>query len=231
MFARSVLAVLAWVLFHVGALAQTGGSVFIVDRFGNHLEGNSFQRIDAVYVSGGRGFDCSASGLADGDYYFQITDPAGTVLLTPEPLLQRKVRVVGGLFSAYLGKMRRAAFLGPCGAMHLRLSPFQVTPYPGGEYKLWLTRVQDYDAVNNPMFGFDPALSKSDNFRVAAQGAQSILRGHKYYDYDANATWNPQSEPLEVPVGGWRVELWKNGVLDGLTYTDVDGTYQFRYHL
>lgn len=227
MLMRTLIAFVTWSLLHVLAAASVPGSVLVVDRFGNHAPGNAFERIDGVYMTSGRDLGCAGPGLPDGDYYFLITDPAGTVELTPEPLVERSVRVVGGQIVAYLGRMRRAGFLGPCGALHLRLSPFLPTPYPGGEYRIWLTRVEDYGLPNNPMFGFDPARSKSDAFRIGKLPAQTIVRGHKFYDYDTNGVWNPGSEPLEVPVGGWRVEIWRNGVLDGVTYTDQDGWYRF----
>jgi hypothetical protein len=174
-----------------------------------------------VFLAGGPGSTCSGPGLADGDYYFQITDPAGTALLSPDPLTDRKVRVAGGKFAQYLGAKHLSSLKGPCS------SPFLVSPYPIGEYKVWLTRVQDYGGVGANLFGFDPGLSKSDNFRIHPIGAQSILRGHKFFDHDRGGTWNPQTDPFEVPIGGWRVELRKNGVLDGVTFTDEDGWYTF----
>ncbi len=214
-------------VFAAPALAQTPGSVFMLNRVGGHVNGNSFARKDAVYLSGGQGASCLAAGLADGDYCFQITDPAGSVLLTPEPIVERSVRVAGGRLSAYLGTTRPAANVGPCGALNVRLAPFVTTPYPNGEYKLWLTRIADYDAGGSQLFGFDPALSKSDNFRVFASGPQTIVSGAKYFDHDENGVWNPAADPLEVAIGGWRVDLLRNGVLDGTTYTDVDGRYIF----
>jgi hypothetical protein len=210
------------------AAAQVGGSAFVLDRYGAHMPGNTFERLDAVFFSAGRGVTCTGSPLADGDYYFQITDPAGTVLLSSDLLEDRRVRVTGGLLAQYLGTKHLASRKGPCGSLYLRLLPFLPTPYPIHEYKVWLTRVQDYDPLLTNLFGFDPALSKSDNFRVLpGLPAQSILRGHKYYDYDHNGVWNPQTNVLEVPIGGWRVELYRNNVLDGVTFTDQDGWYVF----
>lgn len=208
-------------------LAQSPGSISVLSRVGRHVEGNSFARKDAVYLSGGPGTSCFAAGLADGDYCFQITDPAGSVLLTPEPIAERSVRVVGGRIAAYLGTMRPSAPVGPCSALNLRLAPFTTTPHAAGDYRIWLTRIADYDPNGSQLFGFDPARSKSDGFRVFAAGPQSIVYGRKYYDHDKSGTWNPGSDPLEVAIGGWRVDLYRNGVLDGTTYTDQDGLYLF----
>jgi hypothetical protein len=205
--------------------AQTPGSVFLRNRFNQDVEGNSFIRPSAVCLAGGPGPSCVGPGLPDGAYYFQITDPAGTVLLTPDPLSERRVVVAGGRIAQYTGTTRLSTTNGPCGGLLLQLIPFQVTPYPGGEHKLWLTRVEDYDAGGAGLFGFRPGRCKSENFKVGTMLRQSILRGHKFYDYDQSGTWNPASEPLEVPVGGWRVESTLNGQPDGVTYTDQDGRY------
>jgi len=222
-----ILRLLALCLCASTVLAQSGGSTFVLNRFGQHVQGNSFSRNDGVYISGGPASTCLAPGLVDGDYYFQITDPAGTVLLTTDSIQERRVRVAGGIFAKYLGGTRVSAPVGPCGALNVRLAPFTTSPYPIREYKVWLTRVEDYDPLGSHVFGFDPARSKSDNFRVGTAGPQSILRGHKFFDHDGNGIWNPSVDPLEVPVGGWRVEIRRNGVLDGVTFTDQDGWYLF----
>lgn len=221
------LALLSSFLLTAFVSAQPGGSAFVLDRFGLHVPGNSFERLDAVFFSAGRGVDCLGTALADGDYYFQITDPAGTVLLSTDPILERKVRVAGGVLTQYLGTKHLASAKGPCGSLYLRLYPFLPSPYPSREYRIWLTRVQDYDPLLTNLFGFDPGLCKSDGFRVFAQGPQAILRGHKFFDHDRNGTWNPLVDPLEVPIGGWRVELYKDNVQDGVTFTDQDGWYSF----
>ena len=43
------------------------------------------------------------------------------------------------------------------------------TPNPGGEYKVWMTKVSDYDTtMTKGSFGFIPSKSKTDNFKVVA---------------------------------------------------------------
>ncbi len=222
-FARLSLVLL---LLAAPALAQTPGQAVLLNRVGNHVDGNSFARKDAAYLSAGPTV-CGAAGLADGDYYFQITDPAATVLLSRDPVGERAVRVSGGILSAYLGSTRPAANNGPCGGLNVRLAPFATTPYPSGEYRLWLTRIQDYDPLGSYLFGFDPKRSKSEGFRVYARGPQTIVRGHKFFDHDGDGVWNPALDPLEVPVGGWRIDVLRNGVPSGTTFTDQDGMYVF----
>jgi len=226
-FQPSLRLLVASILLAAPALAQTPGAAIVLNRVGNHVDGNSFARKDAVYFSGAPAGACGTAGLADGDYYFQITDPSGALLLSRDPIGERAVRVTGGLLAQYLGTTRPSANVGPCGALNVRLSPFASTPLPNREYKLWLTRVEDHGPVGTGIGGFDPALSKSDNFRIDAAGPQSILRGNKFYDYDQDGAWNPALEPLEVPVGGWRIDILRDGVLDGTTFTDQDGRYTF----
>jgi hypothetical protein len=222
-----MLRLLAVALLTAPAVAQVSGSVLLVDRIGNHVEANSFVRSAAVFLAGGPGTGCSAPGLPDGDYCYQITDPAGIVLLSPEAITERTVRVQGGVISQYLGTKHLLGSLGPCGGLNLQLAPFVTSPFPEREYKLWLTLVADYDPSGAHLFGFDPARSKSDNFKVGASGPQTILRGHKFYDHSGDGLWDPAVDPLEVPIGGWRVELELGGVPDGTTYTDQDGWYIF----
>src|SRR5436305_14972902 len=99
MLTKVLLLSLAPILCASTSLAQTGGSAFVLSRFGLHVDGNSFTRKDGVYFSGGPGFTCSASGLADGDYCFEITDPAGTVLLAPDPITARSARRTRWIFA------------------------------------------------------------------------------------------------------------------------------------
>ncbi|MBL8859007.1 MAG: hypothetical protein JNL28_10910 [Planctomycetes bacterium] len=227
MLARRLFSLFVVLALSTVALAQRPGAAFVVDRYSFHVDGNNFERLDSVFLTGGPGPTCSGPGLVDGDYYFQITDPAGTLLLSNDPVAERRVRVSGGYFAQYLGSKHLASLKGPCGALFVRLYPFLVSPYPLREYKVWLTRVEDYDPLLSNLFGFDPALCHSDNFRVLAPGPQSIVQGFKFFDHDHSGTWNPQADPFEVPIGGWRVELRRNGVLDGVTFTDQNGRYTF----
>src|SRR6187402_3363527 len=93
---RSSLRALAPLLLAVSAVAQVPGSAVLLNRTGQHVDGHAYARKDAAYLSGGPEGSCLATGLADGDWVFQVTDPAGTVLLTPEAPIERTVRVVNG---------------------------------------------------------------------------------------------------------------------------------------
>ena len=227
MSARFLFAAIVLSMCSVGARAQVPGEVFVVDRYTAHVDANSFPRFDSVFLAGGSGPTCMGPGLIDGTYYYQITNPAGDLLLSTDRVSDRAIRVLGGQFAQYLGSKHPASPKGPCNAWFVRLAPFMATPSPEREYKVWLTRTEDYDPLGSNLFGFDPALSKSVNFKVQDPAPQTIVRGYKFYDQDQDGVWDPIANPLEVPIGGWRVELWRNGVLDGITFTDQDGAYIF----
>ncbi len=51
----------------------------------------------------------------------------------------------------------------------MQLAPFNPTPNPGGEYKVWVTKVSDFDVtMTKGSFGFIQSKSKTDNFKVVA---------------------------------------------------------------
>jgi hypothetical protein len=146
---------------------------------------------DDVYLNGGPrpNAPCTAAGLPDGDYYFQVTDPSGSVLLskidnvTVDPIENRRVTVTLGLITDNLGL--HSIGMGKCGNITVQLFPYLRTPNPGGEYKVWMTPYRDYACypnVTNPctigFHGFMPSKSKTDNFKVV--------------DYDGDET--PDSE-------------------------------------
>ena len=53
------------------------------------------------------------------------------------------------------------------GGVVVQLCPYATTPNEGGEYKAWLTPVEDYDpTAQNAVHGFLHHRSKTDNFKV-----------------------------------------------------------------
>jgi hypothetical protein len=179
--------------------APVTGAIFTTDQNSTFVNGNVYDTATDVYLNGGPrpNAPCTAAGLPNGDYYFQVTDPSGKVLLSYEfvdganhpivDITQRKVNVTGGLMKSYSGT--RYTGTGKCpGAITVELFPYLRTPNPGGEYKVWMTPVGDY-ACSVPFksnqndctigfFGFIPSKSKTDNFKVI--------------DYDGDGT--PDSE-------------------------------------
>jgi hypothetical protein len=152
---------------------QVSGAIFTTDRNSTFVNGNVYDFMEDVYLNGGPrpNAPCTAAGLPSGEYYFQVTDPSGSQLLSSDPIEARRVSVFGGMIIA-------APFhnygVGKCMSLNpsnitVQLAPFIPTPNPGGEYKVWMTKVSDYDStMTKGAFGFIPSKSKTDNFKVVA---------------------------------------------------------------
>src|SRR3954453_19574993 len=82
------------------------------------------------------------------------------------------------------------------GAVTIQLMPYDDTPNPGGEYKVWVTLLSDYNTnARGNHFGFVPSKSKTDNFKVAS-------------------TISPELDSRFIGRDG--------GFIDGLTITHTD---------
>ena len=204
--------------------SQVSGSVYTTDKQAE-VE-NVFKNKGSVYMAGGPGPNagCSGNGLANGPYYFQVTDPSGSVLLTPEDISLRAVTVSGGMVTAASGRPTKN---GQCpGSKIIQLYPFGTTTSNSGEYKVWLTPAANY-MPGVGFHGFQPDFSKTDNFKVKGGKPveQTIIRGTIFYDIDEDGVYDP-SVPGEVPLPGWKVEIDSGGVIEA-TYVDMDGKYAF----
>ena len=82
--------------------APVTGAIFTTLIDGTAVNHNIYDLKEDVYLNGGPqpNAPCHAAGIPDGDYYFQVTDPSGKVLLskmedgtTNEPIGNRKVKV------------------------------------------------------------------------------------------------------------------------------------------
>jgi hypothetical protein len=216
-----LLAPLALLLAGSTAAAQASGSAYSTDSKG--VVANIFAKPKDVYLAGGPGPNagCGNNGLANGPYYFQVTDPSGITLLSSDPLAKRVVTVSGGVITAAPGG--HVVANGPCGSKVVQLWPFNTSSSSGSEYKAWLMPVADYVA-GGPNFGFPSSRSKTDNFKVKGGKPveSALIRGTVFYDYNQNGVYDP-AVANELPIPGWRVELDGNAV----TFTDQDGHYEF----
>jgi hypothetical protein len=161
------------------------GAIYTTNREGTFVNGNVYDAAEDVYLNGGPRANqrCTAAGLPDDDYLFQVTDPPGKTLLSGDAVEERKVRVRNGSIVEYLGSTPRETSRGPCDAggleptdLTVQLLPPDVvnlgTPNPGDEYKVWLTPVSRHNCCGGS-FGFSPAYSKTDNFKIApAEGGE-----------------------------------------------------------
>src|SRR5579872_5479170 len=66
------------------ANAQLTGSIYTTNSGGTIVQGSLFGDKTLVYLDGGPQNLNSGSGLPDGSYYFQVTDPSGKVLLSAD---------------------------------------------------------------------------------------------------------------------------------------------------
>jgi hypothetical protein len=132
--------------------APVTGMIFTTTEGGDTVNGNIYETNRDVYLNGGPqpNAPCSAAGLPDGDYYFQVTDPSGSTLLSTDAIENRRVTVSGGVISAASDHITAT---GRCDSIIVQLFPFLDTPNPGGAYKVWLTPVESY-TPGQGTFGF-----------------------------------------------------------------------------
>jgi hypothetical protein len=174
-FARISFPALALVLWASGALGQIAGSVRTADSTGAPLDLFS-SRGDVFLAVGSAASPCSAlEDLADGDYYFQVTDAKGERLLSTDPVSERQVTVHGGVIVSYGGSTHATGGQTACGSLTVSLSPFDDAGDRKVAYAVWMTPVESFQGEPTDVgpvcgdgcfFGFAPALSTARAFRV-----------------------------------------------------------------
>jgi hypothetical protein len=201
-FAATLIALLTAVL-NTAAMAQPlSGAIFTTDANSTFVNANVYDFKEDVYLNGGPrpNAPCTAAGLPDGDYYFQVTDPSGSQLLSLDGIGDRRVTVASGLIIGYSGL--HGIGMGKCVAFNgfnitVQLYPFASTPNPGGEYKAWMTKAGDYDVtMTKGSFGFIPSKSKTDNFKVASP-ADIDFDGDGIPDSEDRCPFDPDPSCLE----------------------------------
>ena len=172
-FVEGTLAALTFLIMAPPAMAGQAsapltGAIFTTDENSSFVNGNVYDDLEDVYLNGGPrpNAPCTSAGLPDGYYYFQVTDPSGKVLLSTDDVTARQVQVSVGVIVAGT----HALGVGKCpNSVTVQLFPYSMTPNDGGEYKVWMTRVGDYDPTKTlGSFGFIPSKTKTDNFKVVA---------------------------------------------------------------
>lgn len=191
---RAIALPMALMVQMLPAVAQSKsnvtGAIFTTISNGTAVNANLYSSKCSVYLDGGPGphAPASAAGLPDGDYYFQVTSPNGQILLSTDPVSNRRFQVSGGVIVAYTGI---GGPVHPVGldqvhpelhAITIQLanarcpSDFLDSPNNGGEYKAWVTPVSSFSGdptlVDNPCgpgcyHGFTPSQTKTDNFKAA----------------------------------------------------------------
>lgn len=150
------------------------GAIFTTKADGVPVNANIYSNKHNVHLNGGPPLSAppGAAGLDDGDYYFQVTDPSGAVLLSSDPLQCRRIRVADGVIkgSVNLDGSLNNTSVGlnsnstPCphhvhtdgtkpaalNARTVHLMPYVDTPNPGGVYKVWVMEVAHLPAGCDP---------------------------------------------------------------------------------
>ena len=165
------------------------GAIFTTLPDGSEVNYNIYASKDDVYLDGGPGVGApqTAAGLDDGTYVFQVTEPSGKTLLSTDFARCRQFVVSNGIITGVVatGCQHVTGLDEDHGAVTVQLMPYLDTPNNGGEYKVWVTTVEDFKlgcealGVNNGLdvvncggktggnaHGFIPRHSKTDNFKV-----------------------------------------------------------------
>jgi hypothetical protein len=214
----------ALILLMFAGVAMAGplpGAIFTTLEDGTRVNANIYQAKEDVYLDGGPGVQApsTAAALPAGDYYFQVTDPSGKVLLSKDPIESRKIRinndgVIDYVYPAptvtkYKGKSYGTHLTGidadhaALGAITVQLMPYEDTPNRGGVYKAWITPVDKY-APGEGFHGFIPSWSKTDNFKVKGHPKciPTEVTVKKFHDLNANGVWD-EGEPWL----NWKVDV------------------------
>lgn len=227
-------AILALVVGTAGVASALTGAIYTSTGDGLVVNNNLYGAKADVYLNGGPQNE-NGPGLPNGTYYFQVTEPDGTLLST-DLAVCRQLVVAGGVV---------AGSTGPCphvegdfnianGSTPVQLIPFDTTSNPGGEYKVWLIAQTAGTSIDGGgiIIVFDHSDSKTDNFKVN-EGEEdctpncelpegSVISGFKFYDKNLNGLFDND----EVGIQGWQVELF--GDASNNTTTDVNGEYAFQ---
>ena len=88
----------------VGFEGPVTGAIFTTLEDGTRVNANHYADKRDVYLDGGPGPNApqEAAGLPDGNYFFQVTDPSGKVLLSEDPVFCREFRVEDGIIAEYV---------------------------------------------------------------------------------------------------------------------------------
>lgn len=211
-------------------LAQGGfsGSIQTTNSSGTAVNQNLFDSKADVYLNGGPQ-NMNASGLPNGPYYFQVTEPNGT-LLSSDNAVCRQLQVINGRVAGAAGSCPHAngTFNPNNGTTPVQLSPFNDTTNAGGVYKVWLIRQNSnttIDPMNPKVLRFRNADSKTDNFKIKTntppQNVTYTLSGCKFYDADASGDRNSG----ESGIPNVQIVVVINGVADNPIFTDTNGCW------
>lgn len=207
--------------------AGMSGGIFTTTFDGQAVNENHFSSKGAVYLNGGPQNE-DTHGLPDGTYYFQVTNPNGSTLLSTDPAVCRQLIVAFGKVAAADGPACQHPTGIPNsanGSTPVRLAPFADTPNNGAQYKVWLIRQTSNTSVasDGMRINFKNSDAKTDNFKVVSVpctgcNPNSTLSGKKFYDANGNSL----QDGGEVAVEGVKISI--EVTVEGVTSTNVATT-------
>lgn len=167
----------------------------------------------------------NASGLADGTYFFQVTDPSGATLYSADPIAKRTILVSAGAIVAAPGG--HATQVGPGGELLVQVWPFATGPIGSGSFRLWMVHTRDY-VKGGVHHGFPAHKSHVTDFGYGKSGTAKAVQlvnvtGAVFYDIDENGAFNSTLTD-EVALPGWRID-YTVGTQSGVLYTDEHGRF------
>lgn len=184
-----------------------GDAIYTTTKDGSAVNQKVYALSTDVYLSGGPQ-NTNSSGLPDGSYYFQVTDPSGSTLLSTDIALCRQLTVAGGRVSGAAGpacKHVDGTFNPANGTLPVQIFPFSPTPNPGSEFKVWLiaqtatTVISDSDPK---VLLFEQSDANTSNFKVqqpvvppppgSCQGSSSLtvlVNGSNVVAYVPKGNW------------------------------------------
>jgi hypothetical protein len=213
------------------------GAIFTTTHDGATVNGNNYASKLDVYLNGGPQ-NCISPGLPNGNYYYMVTDPSGSVLLSLDSVFDRKFSVTStssGKIAANLGNATtHLDGTSPCpGGISIRLAKdatdYADTPNAGGVYKAWITREADFNAAcasgakSCELAGFINSNTKTDNFRVRTTtpppNPVGNLEAFKYYDHNVNGIYDHG----DVILRNWPMTIGPDVVDPQTQLTSISG--------
>src|ERR1043166_502833 len=106
-------------------LLSLTGAIFTTTSTGTAVNANIYNLKDDVYLNGGPQNNADP-GLPTGTYYFQVTDPSGSTLLSSDPVVNRQVTVglINGKGVIVSASTHATGFNPKTGATTAKLSPY-----------------------------------------------------------------------------------------------------------
>lgn len=201
------------------AFAQkVSGAIYTTTQDGTVVNKNVYAARTDVYLNGGSQ-NMHSSGLSNGTYYFQVTDPSGKTLLSTDAAACRQLTVAGGRVSGAAGPCPHpiGAFNPANGSTTVQVAPFNLTPNQGAEYKVWLILASNATVGTDPkVLLFSHSNAKTDNFKVRETSVVPV--GSCQPSSSLSVLVSGTNVTSYIPKGNW------GGGASGIGVVNVEGS-------